>query len=276
MSMHGTRTPLEITSVSNPRVKWLVDLRKRRTRESEGVALVEGFAELSLALESGVTPLQLFCCPGLVRDVDELRSLTERLARLGAEVVTLSEAPFRKASYREAPDGWLAVVRDPSRPLGDLELSDSPLVLVCEAVEKPGNLGAMLRTAEAVGVDAVISASAVADWGNPNVVRASKGTVFGVPVSTASTGDVIVWLRRQRLRVVVATPGTASVVSDLDLRGRLAVVVGAEHEGLSGRWLTAADDTASLPMFGRVNSLNVATSAAVVLYEAVRQRGLVG
>jgi TrmH family RNA methyltransferase len=240
-----------------------------------------GYAELGLALDAGVWPRLLVTCPEIA--VAAELGLTERARAAGAEVVTMSRAAFAKASYRESPDGWLAVVPDPARQLADLDPvltrldGQPPVVLVCEAVEKPGNLGAMLRTAEASGVDAVIAASPVADWGNPNVVRASKGTVFAVPIAAAAADEVIGWLRGHGLHIVVATPDTEREVSDVDLRGPTAVVVGAEHDGVSAGWFdpdrVGPDATAArLPMVGRVNSLNVATSAALVLYELSRQR----
>jgi TrmH family RNA methyltransferase len=186
--------------------------------------------------------------------------------------VALGRAAFDKVSYREHPDGVLAVVPDPSRALADIELGERPLVLVCEAVEKPGNLGAMLRTAEAAGVAAVIAAAPVTDWGNPNVVRASKGTLFAVPVAAAGVDDVLAWLRGNGVAVVVATPDAPDLVTDCDLTGACAIVVGAEHEGVSATLGAGADHAVRLPMVGRVNSLNVATAAAVTVYEAVRQR----
>ena len=291
MTQYAGRGPavpaaLDVTSPANARVKSLQALRKRRVRESEGVTVVEGRDELQLALEAGVRPRLLIICPELARPApaDDER-IVDRARSSGAEVVTMSRAAFSKASYRESPDGWLAIVPDPARELSALdsvvaEVSQSgraPLLLVCEAVEKPGNLGAMLRTAEAAGVDAVVAASPVADWGNPNVVRASKGTVFAVPIAAATAEDVIRWLRRHRIHIVVATPETEQLVTDVDLTRATAVVVGAEHEGVSRVWFEpdiVGPDTvaAKLPMRGYVNSLNVATSAAIVLYEALRQR----
>jgi TrmH family RNA methyltransferase len=263
--------PGAITSPVNPTVKWLVGLRKRRTRDAEHVTLVEGLDELTLALDAGVTPRAVFWCGAFVSATSAATTL-DRVRALGAEVVNLGAQAFRKASYRESPDGWLAVVPDPVTSLDGVTLGANPLVLVCEAIEKPGNLGAMLRTAEAAGVDAVVAASAVADWGNPNVVRASKGTVFAIPVAAAPTADVVAWVRRHGLRLVVATPDGTASVTDVDLTGPTAIVVGAEHAGVS-RYLTrTADVTAAIPMRGHVNSLNVATSAAIVVYEAVRQR----
>ena len=271
MTAHDAGPRHEITSPANPRIKWLVSLRRRRTRDVERLTLVEGYDELMLALDAGVKPRQVYWCPDLARDAGQ-EKLLARVAALQSDVVTLSTAAFSKASYREGPDGWLAVVDEPDVALHEIELRERALVLVCESVEKPGNLGAMLRTAEAAGADAVVAASAVTDWGNPNVLRASKGTVFAVPVASAPSAEVADWLRRSAVTIVVATPDAPTLVTDLDLTGPTAIVVGAEHAGVSSQLRQAADLTAALPMAGRVNSLNVAASAAVLLYEAVRQR----
>lgn len=269
MSTYDDQAPAEITSPANPRVRWLVSLRRRRTRDAEGVTVVEGHDEICLALAAGAVPRTLYYCPSLVAGRADL---VHEAAALGAEIVTLSKPAFAKASYREGPDGWLAVVPDPSRPLDGLTLSPNPLVLVCERIEKPGNLGAMLRTAEAAGIDAVIAADPLTDWGNPNVVRASKGTGFAIPIASGTSERVRGWLVGRGLRIVVAAPDSDLLITTVDLTAPTAIVVGAEHDGVSGPWLDAADDIAKLPMFGHVNSLNVATSAAVVVYEAVRQR----
>jgi len=261
-----------ITSTANPQVRHLVELRKRKVRDAERVTVVEGYDELVLALDAGVGVRTLYFCVDLVTDPVRL-ALADDLADREVPVVCLGRAAFAKASYRESPDGWLAVVPNPERPLSALTLRDHALVLVVESIEKPGNLGAMLRTAEAVGVDAVVAASPMTDWGNPNVVRASKGTVFAVPVASATTAEVVNWLRTAGVTIVVATPGTDRILTDVDLTGGVAIVVGAEHDGVSEEWLEVADALTRIPMAGRVNSLNVAASAAVVLFEAVRQRG---
>jgi TrmH family RNA methyltransferase len=271
MTRHHVPRGTPIASPSNARVKQLVSLRKRRTRESESLWLVEGYAELRLALDAGVRPRSLFYCPALVRLPAQLDVFDTRAVR-DAEIVVLSRAAFERASLRDSPDGWLAVVPAPAHGLGRLQLSRRPLLLVCESVEKPGNLGAMLRTADAIGLDAVIAAAPVTDWGNPNVVRASKGALFAVPIASASAQQVATWLADNRVHVVAADPEADALVTDLDLTGPTAVVVGAEHDGLTTIWSGANVTSAKLPMTGRVNSLNVSATAAVVLYEAIRQR----
>jgi TrmH family RNA methyltransferase len=186
--------------------------------------------------------------------------------------VQVSRQAFEKAAYREGPDGFLAVVAAVARHCADLSVSPTALTVLCEGVEKPGNLGAMLRTADAAGAEAVIAADPVTDWGNPNLVRASKGTVFSVPVASDSTAATLEWLDQQGIPVVATTPDTDLDFTDVDYTGPVAVAVGAEKHGLSDRVLDHAAYRVRIPMVGRANSLNVATSAAIVIYEAVRQR----
>lgn len=260
-----------ITSPHNPRIKQVLALRDRKERDRSGLTRVEGYDELLLALASGVTPQALFFCPALFPATDQA-ALLERLGHSGVELVEVSERVFEKIAYREGPDGWLALFRSPARPLDALPLGARPLVIVAEAVEKPGNLGAILRTADAAGVDAVVAAAPLTDWGNPNVVRSSKGALFSVPVAAASNQQTAEWLRRRGLRIVTATPEAELVYTQVDLRGPLAVVVGTEKHGLSPAWRAEQSQAVRIPMVGRVNSLNVATATALLVYEAVRQR----
>jgi TrmH family RNA methyltransferase len=261
-----------ISSLQNSTVKRLVALRgKRRERAAAGVTLVEGYDEIRVALEGGARVREVLWCRELMGDRAEAQiGLVEKL---GSELTTeMTREVFEKVAYREGPDGWLAVVDAPSDSLDALELPGGALVLVCEAIEKPGNLGAMLRTADAAGADAVVAVDPRADWGNPNVVRASKGTVFTVPVATTNLERFLDWARIRGLRVVAATPEAKFSYTDADLTGGVAIAVGAEHEGLTKELMAAADARVLIPMVGQVNSLNVATSAALLLYEAVRQR----
>jgi RNA methyltransferase, TrmH family len=261
---------VEITSPANPRVKQLVALRRRRARDESGVTLVEGRAEIELALAAGVRPRSLYYCPDLSNPKDQ--DLRERARDLGADVIQVSRPVFEKASYREGPDGWLAVVPAVDTSLAHLDPGPRPLVLACAGLEKPGNLGAILRTADAAGVAAVIAADPVTDWGNPNVVRASKGTLFSVPVASASGAEVLAWIAARGLQIVAATPDATRLVTDADLTRPTVIAVGAEQAGLPAVWLERADVCVRIPMFGRADSLNVATSAAIITYEAVRQR----
>ena len=267
---------LHLTSATNPRLKGLVALRKRRTREAEGLTLVEGYEELALALTAGVRARTLYVCPELMLDAARQQHLVDDARASGSEIVTVARAAFEKVAYREGPDGFLAVVPSVQAHPRELDLPPHPLLLVAEGVEKPGNLGAMLRTADAVGVDGVVAADPVTDWGNPNVVRGSKGTVFSVPVAAAPTGETLEWLRANDIPLVAATPDTDVMHTDVDYRGPVAVAVGTEKYGLGEEVLRAAATKVRIPMVGQVNSLNVATSAAILLYEAMRQRGIRG
>lgn len=261
-----------ITSPANPRLKAVVALRRRRARDERGATLVDGAEELAIALAAGVRPEVLFWCPELFNADGAQEGVVAQARAAGAEAVRLSRLAFEKIAYREGPDGILAVVPTPRSGLSLPASPRPPLVLVAEGVEKPGNLGAMLRTAEAAGIAAVVAADPVTDWANPNVVRASKGAVFAVPVATATTADLLEWARRRGIRLVVTTPGTDVRYTDVDLTGRVAIVVGAEKHGISPE-LLAAGQPARIPLRGKVNSLNVAAAAAVVIFEAVRQRG---
>jgi TrmH family RNA methyltransferase len=223
-----------------------------------------------LALSAGVAPQALYHCPELAHG-DEL-GVIDRVTDLGAEVIRVSKPVFAKIAYRESPDGWLAVVPTVRTELDRLDLGEQPLLLICEGVEKPGNLGAILRTADAAGVTAVIATDPVTDWGNPNLVRASKGALFSVPVAAAPSARVLPWLAERGVRVAAATPDADVLLADADLTGPVAIAVGSETHGLTGPWLDQADVTLRIPMFGRADSLNVAAAAAIVVYEAVRQR----
>ena len=264
-------SPALITSLQNPRVKQVVALRDRRDRDRSGLMRVEGYEELSLALASGARPRDLFFCPALIRTAEQ-QELLEQVRAAGGELIEVSEPVFRKMAYREGPDGWLATFATIDRALEHLSLSPNPFLVVAESVEKPGHLGAILRTADAAGVDAVIASAPLTDWGNPNIVRSSKGAVFSVPVAEAPNSETLDWLRRHHIRIVAATPQAKLRHDQADLAGPLAIAVGSEKYGLSDDWLAAADVAVRIPMVGRVNSLNVATAAALMIYEAVRQR----
>jgi len=225
--------------------------------------LVEGHDEISLALEAGHRPRTLLTAPELVRrpmDVD------------AAETLTVSPAVFEKMSYRENPDGWLALFPIPHTALDDLKLSPSPFIIVAESVEKPGNLGAILRTADAAHVDAVLVCNPHVDSYSPNVVRASRGTIFTVPVVETNNDQALTYLQQRGIRVLAATPSAEAVYTRQDLRVPLAVAVGTEDEGLTDFWMDQADMKVLIPMMGKVNSLNVSIATALIVYEAVRQR----
>ena len=257
---------MDITSLQNPRVKHIVRLRdEKRQRRADGLMPVEGYDEIQLALLAGHKPRTVFSAP-------ELTSRQIDLAQAETEQITVNRAVFEKISYRDNPDGWLAVFPIPEDSLEDLKLSDSPLVIVAESVEKPGNLGAILRTADAAQVDALLVCDPRVDPWNPNVVRASRGAVFSVPVLECENAAALEWLRRAGIQILAATPSADAVYSDIDLRQPTAIAVGTEDEGLTDFWMSHADVKVRIPMTGTVNSLNVSVSTALIVYEAVRQR----
>jgi len=256
---------MDITSPQNLRVKHLVKLRDdRKQRSKDGAMLVEGYDEIALAVAGGHRPLMLLSAPELVSRQIDVPS---------PEALTVSRAVFEKISYRENPDGWLGVFPIPRVSLDDLALSDLPLVIVAESIEKPGNLGAMLRTADAARVEAFLLCDPRVDAWNPNVVRASRGALFSVPVVECDNASALKWLKGRGMRLIAATPSADVTYTDADLRGPIAIAVGTEDEGLTDFWMSSADVWVKIPMTGRVNSLNVSVSAAVIVYEAVRQRG---
>lgn len=255
----------DIISLQNERVKRIVKLRDdRRQRQREGVTLVEGCYEIELALAGGLRPREVFFCEEL--------SAGKIVPGLDLKPVTVSRAVFEKMSHREGPDGWLAVFPLPLRTLDSLPLSASPLLILVESVEKPGNLGAILRTAEAAGVDGLLVCDPRVDLYNPNVIRASRGTLFTLPAVETGSAEALAWLRARRIRVLAATPAGETFHCDADLRRPICIAVGTEDEGLSAFWLANADERIKIPMAGKVNSLNVSAAAAIILYEAVRQR----
>lgn len=261
----------EITSATNPRIKALVRLRKRRERDSLGRFLIEGFRELTRAVDAGITLDELYVARGLFLGHNE-DELVARIARTGTAIHEVGDAPFQRASYRDRPEGLLAVARQFPAAISDLDLSGNPLVLVAEAIEKPGNLGTMLRTADAAGVSSVIVADPTTDPFNPNVVRASLGTLFTVPIAVTDSATAIETLKSHGVTILAATPDGAVAHHSVDLTGAVALVVGSEQYGLSQDWLEAADRRIAIRMPGAVDSLNTAMAAGILLFEAVRQR----
>jgi len=262
-----------ISSRQNPKIKALIALGKRKERERLGLMVIEGYEELTVALQAGVQPTEVYFCPDIMGG-DQLALLQHRGLH-NAEQLELSREAFERAAYRQGPDGWLAVCDAVQTNLDHIQLSKNPLIIVCQSVEKPGNLGAILRTADAAGADAVIAVDATTDWSNPNIVRASKGAVFAVPVADVSSEELLPWLKKHKITIVASTPDTQTLYTNIDASGSVALCVGAEKFGLTDFWLTNADHKVRIPMFGTVDSLNVATSAALLTYEAVRQRSRV-
>jgi TrmH family RNA methyltransferase len=264
--------PEKISSLQNPRVKQLVKLRDRRPRDDAGVFLVEGYREILRALEKSVPLREVYYAPDWFLGENEPALLAEAAAA-GATLFELTKDAFAKVAYRERPDGLLAVAPQWKHQLSDLTLGTAPLLLIVEAIEKPGNLGTILRSADAAGCVAVIVCDPVTDVFNPNVVRASTGVLFSVPVVVEENARVCAWLRENGVRTVATTPAAEKLYTEVDLRGPLAVIMGSEQYGLSEFWLKQADVPVRIPMAGQADSLNVAMATIITLFEAVRQRG---
>jgi TrmH family RNA methyltransferase len=273
-----------ISSLQNPRIKQLVKLRDRRPRDEAGVFLVEGYRQIRRALDKGIPFTELYVCPDWYPgDQGNEPALIAEAQTAGAKVFQLSKDAFAKVAYRERPDGLLAVAPQWKKSLADLDAllaakavaapGRAPFLLVVEAIEKPGNLGTILRSADAAGTDALIVCDPVTDLFNPNVVRASTGVLFSVPVIIAGSEEVREWLRARSVRAVATTPSATGLHTDTDLRGPLAIVMGSEQYGLSDYWLREADARVRIPMAGQADSLNVAMATIITLFEAVRQRG---
>lgn len=257
-----------LTSPANPRLKALAALRRRRGRAG-GRILVDGARALGLALGAGVAVEAVYHCPDL--DPPEVAGLLAEAGAKGAEVVAVARGPFGRIAYGDAPDSVVAVARRPAAGLDRLPPSPK-LVLVVVGLEKPGNLGALLRSADAAGADAVIVADGKADPFGPNAVRASRGTVFSVPLAEAEGTEAIAWLKARGLAVIAALPEAERPYTAADFGPPVAIVLGAEHAGLPAPWRAAADLGVRVPMRGRADSLNVAVTGALLLFEAVRRR----
>lgn len=269
--------PLDrLSSPQNPRIKQLLKLQQKSAeRRALGLTLVEGLRELTIAVEAGVTVATLYTCPELAGETG-LAAVKNLFSgkKDAPEWFEVTRPVFEKVAYREGSDGLLAVLKTPARTLTDLRLPANPLVIVLEAVEKPGNLGAILRTADAAPVDAVLIGDPRTDLFNPNVIRASIGCVFTVPTVAAPVADILAFLKEKGIRThAAALAPEARPYTKYDFQGPTALVMGTEADGLTPQMREACDETVIIPMMGRIDSLNVSVATAVLTFEAVRQRG---
>jgi TrmH family RNA methyltransferase len=260
-----------ITSLQNPKVKHAVKLTDRKERNTTGLFLIEGYRELKRAADCGAEITMLFFCPEFFLGENE-NALIEKIKGQGAEILVCESHVFQKLSYRDRPDGLLAIAKQMQKSLNDLTFKKHPFYIIAEAIEKPGNLGTILRSADAAGVDGVIVCDRCTDIYNPNVVRASVGTLFTIPVVEARSQETLEWLKERKIKIVAATPSAEQEFTDADLKEGIAIAVGTEQLGLSEQWMNAADIKVRIPMRGVADSLNVATATTLLLYEAVRQR----
>ena len=249
-----------ITSIQNARIKHVVALQlKSSLRREKGLFVVEGQREIEHCIACGYEITELFVIDSLGYS-----------GGIPATVVT--PQVYEKMAYRERTEGIIAVAKCKEHRLDDLHLKEKPLVVVIESVEKPGNLGAILRTAEAAGVDAVMVCDPLTDLYNPNLIRASIGGVFSVPVAVCNSKDCIAFLKAHKIRILTAQLQDSYAYYDYDMHEATAIVMGTESTGLTQQWREAADAHIRIPMLGRLDSLNVSVSAAILMYEAVRQR----
>ena len=252
-----------ITSSANPKFKRLIALlQKSSERRESALFTVEGVREISHCIEAGYKPDCIFFCPDIVSE--------ETLPQ--CRHFALSAGLYAKAAYREGTEGAIGVFQAIEHPLSSLHLKDNPLIAVLESVEKPGNLGAVLRTCDAAGADALVICDPRTDLYNPNLIRASIGAVFTVPTAVCTTAQAITFLKSKGIRILTAQLQDSSLYYDCPMTKGTAIVMGTEAPGLSDKWRQAADAHIRIPMLGKLDSLNVSVSAAILLYEAVRQR----
>ena len=255
-----------ITSAQNPKIKKLLALQQKSSeRRSEGLFVVEGRREIEHCLEAGYEIDTLFVCP-------EIAGKTPDQVGGDVKVFEVSPAVYEKIAYRSGTEGLIAEVRTKSLGLADLQLSENPLIVVLESVEKPGNLGAVLRSADASGADAVIVCDPWTDLYNPNLIRSSIGAIFTVPCVACSSQECIDFLKAHGIKILTAQLQDSDLYYDSDMKCGVAIVMGTESTGLTDIWRKAADAHIRIPMLGRLDSLNVSVSAAILLFEAVRQR----
>lgn len=264
---------LLISSLQNPRIKQAIHLRDRQEREKTGQFLIEGYRELLRAADAGWPIELLFICPEFFLGSNE-NALIQKIASKGAKILTCTEKVFQKLSYRDRPDGLLAIAPQRHLTLQEIgqRLKQNPFFVVAEAIEKPGNLGTILRSSDAVGLDALIVCDRCTDIYNPNVVRASVGTLFTVPTIEAEGDETLKWLKDHQIAILAATPSAEREFTDVDMTVPLAIAVGTEQLGLSKKWMQNADIQVRIPMHGIADSLNVAMATTLLLYEALRQR----
>ena len=254
-----------ITSLQNPTIKNIVKLiEKAAERNTQGLIVIEGEREIKLAVDAGFEIVNLFVC----YHIHKGKSLDLLQAK---EVIEVSKDVFAKIAYRENSDGLLALAKPKKLSIDKIKLSVNPLVIILESVEKPGNLGAILRTADAAHVDAVLICDPKTDIYNPNVIRASIGTLFTNQVCVAESDEVMSWLKKNSITPYAAALTATKNYTDVALEKSCAIVMGTEADGLTEKWLTGAEQI-KIPMLGKIDSLNVSTSCAVIVFEAVRKR----
>lgn len=257
-----------ITSTQNPKIKSLLALEKPRERRKQQLFIIEGAKEVKMALQAGYRIGNIFFCEEILD-----KKIADDLLRDDKLLVPVSKEVFDKIAIRESTGGILAVAEQKTHRLEDIHLSKNPLVLILEAVEKPGNLGAILRTADAAGVDAVIICDPQTDFYNPNVIRSSVGCVFTKQIASATSEETIAWLKKNHVAIYCTYLKASRPYHETDFTAPSAIVMGTEATGLSDLWVKNSTTNIIIPMHGQIDSMNVSNAAAVVVFEARRQRG---
>lgn len=258
----------QITSIQNPFIKTLVLLQeKAKNRKQSGTFLIEGQREIMLAQKGGYEIETILFAPDICSE-NEARKLSK-----AAELIEINTAIFQKLAYRDTTEGILAVAKTKPMQLSDLKLSENPLILIAEAPEKPGNIGALLRTADAANLDAVIVANPKSDMFSPNIVRSSVGCLFTNQIATGTTAEIIAFLQEKKINFYCATLQNSTSYHTQDYTTPTALVVGTEATGLTQEWRDAATQNIIIPMQGEIDSMNVSVAAAILIFEAKRQRG---
>ena len=260
----------KITSTQNPKIKFLQVLQQKSSeRRKAGLFVVEGRRELMHCIEQGFQIDTVFWCPAVEVGTEPMPAIPQ-----GVRQFEVSKEVYEKVAYRGSTEGIVAEVMVKPLSLSSLKLPENPLVVVVEKVEKPGNLGAILRSADAAGVDAVIVCDPLTDLYNPNLIRSSVGGIFSVPCVACNSTECIEFLKQRGIQILTAQLQDSQLYYDTDMRQATAIVMGTEATGLTDQWRLAADAHIRIPMLGRIDSLNVSVSAAILMYEAVRQRSL--
>lgn len=257
-----------ITSAQNQKIKNIVALEKARERKNQNLFVIEGVKELTLAMEGKYKINNVFFCP----DIIEERGLVE-IVKNENLLIPVQRAVFEKIAYRESTGGVITLADVKQHRIEKIQLSENPLLLILEGVEKPGNLGALLRTADAAGIDAVIICDPQTDFYNPNVIRSSVGCVFTKQIASATSQETISWLKKHEIKIYCTYLQASTPYHQIDFRKSSAIVMGTESTGLSDLWVQNSDTNIIIPMQGTIDSMNVSTAAAVVVFEAKRQRG---
>lgn len=262
-----------ITSLQNDRIKNVVKLRNRRDRDKQQSMLIEGYRSLLRASNNNISVAEFFFCPDYFIGGNEYK-LIDLYKERGAHIIEVNKHVFQKMSYRDRPEGLLGVAPYFGKSLNDLELSDPPFLVVAQSIEKPGNLGTIIRSTDGTGADGLILCDRCTDLFNPNVITASTGICFALPIVETSTEDCLKYLKENNIAILSATPHADVFYTDVDMTQPTAVIVGAEQYGLTDEWMKESTINVKIPMLGQADSLNVATATTLLLYEALRQRQL--